>query len=109
MTTECSVTQARLVGEQVELKLSNGTDRLVDHVIVATGYRVDTARFGFFSPAIQQSLKTVRGYPVLQRGLESSIPGLHFVGKPAAWSFGPLLNFVSGTHFAGAELTRALP
>jgi FAD-dependent urate hydroxylase len=109
MTTDCSVTQARLVGEKVELKLSNGTDRLVDHVIVATGYRVDTARFGFFSPAIQQSLKTVRGYPVLQRGLESSIPGLHFVGKPAAWSFGPLLNFVSGTHFAGAELTRALP
>jgi len=102
------VTAAEIMGDKVHLKLSNGTDRLVDHVIVATGYKVDTARYHFFSPSIQKSLRTVRGYPVLKRGLESSIPGLHFVGKPAAWSFGPLLNFVSGAHFAGAELVRAL-
>jgi hypothetical protein len=107
MTLDCLVTAAEIMGDKVHLKLSNGTDRLVDHVIVATGYRVDTARYNFFSPTIQKSLRTVRGYPVLKRGLESSIPGLHFVGKPAAWSFGPLLNFVSGAHFAGAELVRA--
>ncbi|HZQ45891.1 MAG TPA: FAD-dependent oxidoreductase, partial [Verrucomicrobiae bacterium] len=106
MTLNCRVTSAEMRSEKVHLKLSNGTERLVDHVIVATGYRVDTARCGFLSPAIQQTLKTVRGYPVLTRGLESSIDGLHFVGKPAAWSFGPLLNFVSGTHFAGAELSK---
>jgi FAD-dependent urate hydroxylase len=107
MTLDCRVIASELMGDKVHLKLSNGTDRLVDHVIVATGYRVDTGRYSFFSPTIQQSLKTVRGYPVLGRGLESSVPGLHFVGKPAAWSFGPLLNFVSGAHFAGAELLRA--
>ncbi len=106
MTLNCRVTSAGMRSEKVHLKLSNGTERLVDHVIVATGYRVDTARYGFLCPAIQQTLKTVHGYPVLARGLESSIDGLHFVGKPAAWSFGPLLNFVSGTHFAGAELVR---
>ena len=98
---------AEMLGDQTRMKLSNGTERLVDHVIVATGYRVDTARCRFFSSAIRHSLKTVRGYPVLGRGLESSIPGLHFAGKPAAWSFGPLLNFISGTHFAGAELVRS--
>jgi FAD-dependent urate hydroxylase len=38
--------------------------------------------------------------------LESSVPGLHFVGKPAAWSFGPLLSFISGAQFAGNELLR---
>jgi lysine/ornithine N-monooxygenase len=108
MTLDCRVTSAEMMGDKVHLKLSNGTDRLVDHVIVATGYQVDTARYRFFSPEIKQTLKTVRGYPILGRGLESSIPGLHFVGKPAGWSFGPLLNFVSGTHFAGAELARAL-
>lgn len=106
MTLDCRVTSAGMRCEKVHLKLSNGTERLVDHVIVATGYRVDTARYGFLCPTIQQTLKTVHGYPVLARGLESSIDGLHFVGKPAAWSFGPLLNFVSGTHFAGAELVR---
>jgi thioredoxin reductase len=107
ITVDCQVIAAEMMDEKVHLKLSNGTDRLVDHVIVATGYRVDTARYSFFSAAIKENLKTVRGHPVLGRGLESSIPGLHFVGKPASWSFGPLLNFISGSHFAGAELTRA--
>jgi FAD-dependent urate hydroxylase len=106
MTVNCLVTAAEIMGDKVHLKLSNGTDRLVDHVIVATGYRMNTTRYNFLSPSVQKNLKTARGYPVLRRGLESSIPGLHFVGKPAAWSFGPLLNFVSGAHFAGPELLR---
>src|SRR5438309_1012205 len=91
MTLDCEVASTEIQNDKIFLKLSNGTDRLVDHVIVATGYKVDIARYGFFSPAIRSSLKTVGGNPVLARGLESSVPGLHFVGKPAAWSFGPLL------------------
>jgi FAD-dependent urate hydroxylase len=45
---------------------------------------------------------------VLNRGLESSISGLHFLGKPASWSFGPLLGFVSGAEFASNELVRCV-
>ncbi len=107
ITVDCRVRSAEMSGNQVRVKLDNGTERLVDHVILATGYRVDSGRFEFFGPQLQKSLKTVRGYPVLTRGLESSVPGLHFVGKPAAWTFGPLLNFVSGAHFASPELLRA--
>jgi hypothetical protein len=107
ITMDCRVKLAEMLGEQVHVKLDNGTDRLVDHVILATGYRVDTSRYGFFGEAMRRELRTVGGHPVLGRGLESSIAGLHFVGKPAAWSFGPLLNFVSGSHFAGAELLKA--
>ena len=106
ITMGCRVTFAEMSGDKVRLKLSNGTERLVDHVIVATGYRVDSGRYKFFGPEIRQSLTTEKGYPVLARGLESSVLGLHFVGKPAAWSYGPLLNFISGTHFAGPELLR---
>ena len=107
MTLGCLVTSSEIVGDRVHLKLSNGTDRVVDHVIVATGYKCDISRYGFFAPGVREALRTVKGSPVLARGLESSIPGLHFVGKPAAWSFGPLLNFISGAHFASAELLRA--
>jgi thioredoxin reductase len=106
MTLGCRVMSSEIKGDQVHVKLSNGTERLVDHVIVGTGYTVDAGRYSFFNSTIWDSLKTVRGYPVLGRGLESSVPGLHFVGKPAAWSFGPVLNFVSGCHFACAELMR---
>jgi hypothetical protein len=69
---------------------------------------VDVKRCNYLSPAIQNSIKIGNGSPVLARGFESSVAGLHFVGKPAAWSFGPILNFISGSHFAGAELARTL-
>jgi lysine/ornithine N-monooxygenase len=108
MTTDCRVTTAEVRGDRVWLKLSDDTERLTDHVIVGTGYRVDVRRCSYLSPALQDSLKTAKGSPVLGRGFESSVPGLHFVGKPAAWSFGPILNFISGSHFAGAELVRSI-
>ena len=96
------------VGSRLRLDLSDGTDRLVDHAILATGYRVDTSKYELLPQALQTKLQTVNGYPILNRGLESSIPGLHFVGKPASWSFGPLLCFVSGTKFAAKELVRSI-
>jgi len=98
------VTSATVAGSQLRLRLDDGTERLVDHALLATGFRVDVSRYPFLSSSLTKQLKTVDGFPVLKRGLESSIPGLHFVGKPAAWSFGPLLGFVSGAEFASTEL-----
>lgn len=106
ITLNRQVAAADICGGKVRLKLSDGTDRVADHVIVATGYRADITRFPFFDRTIRRELRTRDGYPVLGRGLESSIPDLHFAGKAAAWSFGPLLNFISGTHFASSELSR---
>jgi FAD-dependent urate hydroxylase len=102
------VVAAEVSGDRVRLKLSDGTDRLVDHVLLATGYRPDVTRYPFFSPSLIRNLRTVNGYPILKRGLESSIPGMHIVGKPAAWSFGPVVGFVSGTEFASTELVRSM-
>jgi hypothetical protein len=103
-----SVKSAAVAGSQLRLRLDDGTERLVDHALLATGFRVDVARYPFLSPSLSKQLRTVNGFPVLKRGLESSIPGLHFVGKPAAWSFGPLLGFVSGAEFASNELVRSI-
>ena len=47
------------------------------------------------------------GYPILNSGLESSLPGLHFVGAPASESFGPIMRFVVGTWYAGPVIARA--
>lgn len=102
------VVAATPTGSQLRLKLDDGSERIVDHALLATGFRVDVSRYGFLSPAILQHLETVNGYPVLQRGLESSVKGLHFLGKPASWSFGPLLCFVSGTEFAANELISGI-
>jgi hypothetical protein len=40
--------------------------------------------------------------------MESSVPGLHFLGAPAAWSFGPIVRFVSGGWYTGRQLVRAI-
>ena len=92
----------------VELELQDGERRSADHVLLGTGYRIDVSRLELLAPEVRRSLDLVGGYPVLDRGFQSSVPGLHFVGAPAAWSFGPLMRFVAGTEFAARALTRGI-
>jgi len=103
-----SVTSATLTGARATLELSGGTKRHVDHVLLATGYRVDIARYPFLPGELVQMIHGVTGYPQLDAGFQSSVPGLHFLGAPAAWSFGPLMRFVAGTEFAAQALTRGI-
>jgi FAD-dependent urate hydroxylase len=97
---------ARVEGDRVRVRLNDGSDRVVDHVALGTGYRVDVSRYPFLSPAVMARVRRMDGYPVLDAGLETTSPALHFLGAPAAWSFGPLMRFVAGTEFAGQALQR---
>jgi len=106
--TERFVIRARAQGDRLRLHLNDGTERLVDHVVLGTGYRVNVARYPFLSPRLVERLELREGYPRLDAGFETSLPGLHFLGAPAAWSFGPLMRFVAGTEFASRALTRAI-
>jgi hypothetical protein len=106
ITTGSAVISAGVSRDQAVLNLSDGTQRRVDHVLLATGYRVDISRYPFLSPELLASIACANGYPLLEAGFESSVPGLHFLGAPAAWSFGPLMRFVAGTTFTSRALTR---
>ena len=108
ITTGCSVSQATVVGDEVALKLSDGSERRVDHVLLGTGYQVDISRYDFLPPELTQEIRQFDGYPKLAAGFRSSVPGLHFIGATAARSFGPLLYFVAGTEFASRELASHL-
>lgn len=103
-----NVVSATAKDSQLVLKLDDDSERTVDHALLATGFRVEISQYPFLSSSLLKNIKTVSGYPLLRRGLESSVPGLHFVGKPAAWSFGPLLGFVSGAEFASTELLHRI-
>jgi len=96
------------VDGRVSVTFDDGTVREADHVLLGTGYKVDVTKYPFLAPELVQELRTVNGYPVLGRGFESNLAGLHFLGAPAAWSFGPLMRFVAGTGFAAGELARAV-
>ena len=76
----------------------------VDHVIAATGYRVDLHSLGFLPGELAGSVATVEGSPRLSRGFESTVPGLFFSGLAAAATFGPMMRFVCGSCFAGPRV-----
>jgi cation diffusion facilitator CzcD-associated flavoprotein CzcO len=103
-----SVRCASSCADAAVLTLDDGTTREVDHVLLATGYRVDISRYSFLGPRLMHNIRRQNGYPVLGAGFESSVPGLHFVGATAALSYGPLLRFVAGTGYASTALTRRI-
>jgi hypothetical protein len=100
------VTDVSRHGDSVALRLDDGSTRTVDHVLMATGYRVDIARYPFLPAELVAKIRRVDGLPVLDTGLQSSVAGLYFVGAPAMGSFGPLLRFVAGTEFAADRVMK---
>jgi FAD-dependent urate hydroxylase len=80
----------------------------VDHVIAGTGFRVDLARLPFLPDGLRARIGTENGYPVLSRASQSTVPGLYFVGAPAAVSNGPSARFIAGTHNTTAKTARSL-
>jgi thioredoxin reductase len=105
ISTGRTIRTAQSVRGEIRLTLDDGTERRVDHVLCGTGYNVDIARYKFLSRELIAATEQLNGYPKLTAGLASSVPGLHFIGAPAARSFGPLLQFVCGTEFTAKELT----
>ena len=106
--TERFVVKAKEEQERLRLVLNDGSERLVDHLILATGYRVNVAKYPFLSSDLVGSFEIIDGYPRLKKGFETTLPGLHFIGAPAAWSFGPLMRFVAGTEFTAPALARSI-
>ena len=87
----------------------NGNQTAVaDHVIAATGYRVDLERLQFLDPELRGRILTTERAPALSDTFESSVPGLYFVGVSAASTFGPLLRFACGSDFAARHLSSHL-
>jgi len=108
ITTGRTVVGVDAVGDQVKLTLDDGSTREVDHVVLGTGYRIDVEKYDFLDPELVADVLRIGGYPILRGGFESSVPGLHFVGAPAAWSYGPIMRFVSGSWYASRLLAKKI-
>jgi cation diffusion facilitator CzcD-associated flavoprotein CzcO len=77
--------------------LSNEQQLVVDHVVLATGYRVTVPAVPYLARShLAGDLHTVDGCPVLDEDFQSSVTGLFFTGFIAARDFGPFLGFVRG-------------
>jgi lysine/ornithine N-monooxygenase len=79
-----------------------------DHVIFATGYKMDVGRLAFLNQTLLRQICLIEGAPQLSAHYETSVPGLHFIGPAAANSFGPVCRFVYGTDHPARHLARHL-
>jgi NADPH-dependent 2,4-dienoyl-CoA reductase/sulfur reductase-like enzyme len=107
---ECNarVLSARPQDGCLALTLSSGETCRADHVVLGTGFRPDIVRHPFLDQELVRAVRSIDGYPVLNRGFESSVAGLYFLGAVAAGTFGPLLRFVAGAPFAASRVARHL-
>ncbi|MGQ5637651.1 MULTISPECIES: FAD-dependent oxidoreductase [unclassified Streptomyces] len=110
--TACRVVRAEAAGTEARLELAGPGGEpetlTVDHVLAATGYRLDLATLPFLRPAVLRDVECVPGSnaPRLSSRFESSVPGLYFTGSLAAPTFGPMLRFVAGTRFAATRIAH---
>jgi thioredoxin reductase len=95
---------------RLHVRTVDGREReiVTEHIIAATGYRVDMERLKFLNPEIRSRVKMAGGMPVLSSAFESSVPGVYFAGLAAANSFGPVMRFAFGAGFAARRLTQAM-
>lgn len=102
-----AIRRASTAGERVMLELDgpDGTrDIAADHVIAATGYRIDLSRLGFLDSGLRNRIRLLGSYPRLKGNFESSVPGLYFAGPITTGSFGPVMRFVVGAEFTARRL-----
>ncbi len=93
---------------QLEIVGPDGEERtfLTDHIIAATGYRVDLRRLSFLSEDLRSRLRSFEHAPMLSADFQSSVPGLYFVGLASALTFGPVMRFALGARYTARRLAR---
>jgi thioredoxin reductase len=106
------ITRAENINSRVSLEIKDSTGAretlVADHVIAATGYKIDLQRLTFLHRDLLAGIRSAGQSPVLSSNFETSVPGLYFVGATAANTLGPLMCFVFGTRFAAKRLSEHL-
>jgi lysine/ornithine N-monooxygenase len=110
MTEGVEVTDAKgTPSGSVLVSLSDGSEREVDHVAVACGYRFAVNNLEFLSPEIRAGIELHKDFPVIDGAFRSiSSPRITFVGFAAEKTFGPVVRAVDGTRFTCLRAARAL-
>ena len=106
LTSNTSIISATEQGEEVCLKLSDGTTRQVDHVILATGYKPDVKTLAYLDPSLREKVQERNGYPFLNKWFESSVSRLYFGGSLSSYDFGPLCRHIVGSGASASQITR---
>jgi FAD-dependent urate hydroxylase len=111
---ECGrqVLEAREVGGRIRLSVAcvdgQRCEHDADHVIAATGYKVDTRALRFLDSDLFAELRREGGAPALSPDFQASIPGLYFAGLVTATQFGPAMRFVCGAEYTARRIAQSI-
>jgi len=94
--------------EQLALTLSSGKPLRVDHLMLATGYKVRLRHIPLLSASLAAAIRTESDAPLLSNWFETSVPGLYMLGLASVRSFGPLYRFVVGAKAAAPRVASAI-
>jgi cation diffusion facilitator CzcD-associated flavoprotein CzcO len=84
-------------GGSLSVRLSGRKKFEVDHIILATGYRVNVNHVSFLSKTtVLPRLKILNGFPALDEDFQTAVKGLFLAGLVATNDFGPFYGFVRG-------------
>ena len=98
-----------LPGGDLVVRLDNGESLTVDHVILATGYKVKIDQVPLLAHGnILHKLMTRNGYPVLDEHFQTNIPGLFITSMTAAQDFGPFFAFTISVRTSAKLIGQAI-
>jgi thioredoxin reductase len=92
---------------EIEATLSTGEDLIVDHVLLATGYKPNLANIDYLRPLLDR-IETTDGFPILDEHFQTSVAGLYMPGFLATRDFGPFFGFVRGCTAAATLIVATL-
>jgi thioredoxin reductase len=95
----------------VRLQVAGGGAATIDtqHVIAATGFRIDIDRLEYLESSLARSIaREAAGIPALDSRFETSVPGLFIVGVASAPVFGPIMRFMYGAKHVAPVLVNRL-
>jgi FAD-dependent urate hydroxylase len=90
----CIVSCRESESGELVVVFDTGAEVRVDHIILATGYKVNLAQLPFLANGdLLARLEIRNGFPVLDEHFQTNLPGLYVTSMPAAQDFGPFFGF----------------
>ncbi len=95
--------------DALHIRLDTGDMLQVDHVLFATGYKVDLRRVSLLkSGNLLDRIECRDGFPVLDDSLQTTISGLHITSLPAARDFRLFFAFTAAVRASARVIGRAV-
>lgn len=97
--------------DELLISLSDGSRKTVNHIIAATGFRINLDQVPFLNQELRNSIEREEGYkqfPKLNEAFESTLPGLYFAGPLSSHSHGPTFRFILGLRKTGFSIIPSI-